>query len=323
MIVIPLMVFGFEEMLLLFISDETLEDFGIFKDLKNPISKDLTTLPLDNFFEFMSSPVALLAIICYVYLEIAFQINYSDTVTKPSIERSERLETQLNIIRRESQLITANADKIKEEAKKRREEIEKEGEKVIKFFAKTSQRFSYVKEMIEKKKLEEEEKKLVSAASKTRRLGHYVERLFREDSEAEDTLTAKSSSPQAQKLAISTIINFSSRIFLLIIISFVIIHPRWFYINVFNLPPAITESVAMFSPEVVLTLLVPTILLFPVISWIISYIKHRNLIIRLKQEGRIKEILASVGDYVKKDEVDGAQAQGDTSETGQVATETA
>jgi uncharacterized membrane protein YdbT with pleckstrin-like domain len=177
--------------------------------------------------------------------------------------------------------------------------------------------------MIEKRKLEEEEKKLVSAASKTRRLGRYIERLFREDSEAEDTLTAKSSSPQAQKLAISTVINFSSRIFLLIIISFVIIHPRWFYINVFNLPPAITESVAMFSPEVVLTLLIPTILLFPVISWIISYIKHRNIIIRLKQEGRIKEILASVGDYVKKEAVDALQDQGDASETGQVATETA
>ena len=323
MIVIPLMVFGFEEMLLLFISDETLDDFGVFKDLKNPISEDLTNLPLDNFFEFLASPVALLAIVCYIYLEIAFQINYTDTVTKPSLERSERLETQLNIIRRESQLITTNADKIKEEAKKRREEIEEEGEKVIKFFSKTSQRFSYVKEMIEKRKLEEEEKKLVSAASKTRRLGRYMERLFREDSEAEDTLTAKSSSPQAQKLAISTVINFSSRIFLLIIISFVIIHPRWFYINVFNLPPAITESVAMFSPEVVLTLLIPTILLFPVISWIISYIKHRNLIIRLKQEGRIKEILASVGDYVKKEEVDAPQDQGDASETGQVATETA
>jgi len=43
-------------------------------------------------------------------------------------------------------------------------------------------------------------------------------------------------------------------------------------------------------------------LLFPVISKIISLIKHRNLIIRLQQEGRIKEILASVGDYVKKEE---------------------
>jgi hypothetical protein len=46
------------------------------------------------------------------------------------------------------------------------------------------------------------------------------------------------------------------------------------------------------------------ILTFPVISKVISSIKHRNLIIRLQQEGRIKEILASVGDYVKKEEAD-------------------
>ena len=45
-----------------------------------------------------------------------------------------------------------------------------------------------------------------------------------------------------------------------------------------------------------------TILIFPIISKIISYIKHRSLIIQLQQEGRIKEILASVGDYVKKDD---------------------
>ena len=54
----------------------------------------------------------------------------------------------------------------------------------------------------------------------------------------------------------------------------------------------------------------------------VSYIKHRNLIIRLKQEGRIKEILASVGDYVKKEapleEETEAQTEGE-----QIASETA
>ena len=316
MIVIPLMVFGFKDMLLLFYSEARLQKIKLFKELENPVSIRLTSLPLDNFFEFMASPVALLAIVCYIYLEISFQINYIDTVTKPSLERRERLENQLEILRKESHAITANADKIKDEAKRRREEIEKDKEKVGKFIGKVTHRFSYVKEMIEKRKLEEEEKKLVSAASKTRRLGSYIERIFREDPEAEDTLTAKSSAPRAQSLATSTVINFAFRVSLLIIISFIIIHPRWFFINVFNLPPAITESMAMFSPEVVIILLIPFMLLFPVIGQVISYIKHRNLIIKLKQEGRIKEILTSVGDYVKKDEVEGPGGP------GQVVTET-
>jgi hypothetical protein len=155
--------------------------------------------------------------------------------------------------------------------------------------------------MIERKKLEEEEKKLVTAASKTRRLGRYIDRLFREDPEAQDTLTAKTSAPKQQSLAISTLTNFIFRVGLLVIISFIIIHPKWFLEVVFDMPPAIVESVVMFSPEVIIVLLLPIMLIFPVIAKIISYVKHRNLLIRLQQEGRIKEILASVGDYVKKD----------------------
>jgi hypothetical protein len=318
MIVLPLMVFGLRDMLDLFALKV---DF--LEKLENPVSQRLTNLPLDDFFLFLASPAALLAIVCYLYLEISFQINYADTVTKPSLERSDRLETQLDIIKRESQLITANVDKIKEEAKKRKEELGFEESKVSKFLTKSTQRFSYVKEMIEKRKLEEEEKKLVSAASKTRRLGRYIERLFKEDPEATDTLTATSSAPHAKSLVTSTILSLAIRLTLLIIVSFIIIHPHWFFVNVFNLPPAITESVAMYSPEVVIILLVPFMLIFPVIAYTISYIKHRNLIIRLKQEGQIKEILASVGDYVKKEKETEEEKEEEAGGPGQIATETA
>jgi len=237
---------------------------------------------------------------------LTFQINYADTVTKPSLERNERLEAQLNILARESHFITANIDKIKTEAKEKMKEIEEEQQEglvVGKFFAKTGRRFSYVKEMIERKKLEEEEKKLVTAASKTRRLGRYIDRLFREDSEARDTLTASSSAPRSRNLATSTLFNFIYRLGLLMIISFIIIHPYWFLATIIQLPEAITESVAIFSPEVIIILLLPIMLIFPVISKLISFIKHRNLIIRLQQEGRIKELLISVGDYVIKEEL--------------------
>jgi hypothetical protein len=300
MIVIPMMVFGFKDMLALFNLS-----FEYFEDLTYPLDESFTQIPLDNFLTFLSSPVILLAILSYIYLEIAFQINYTNTVTKPSLERSDRLEAQLDILRSESHFVIANADKVKEEAKKRKEELEiEEKETISKLFGRTGERFSFVKEMITKRKLEEEEKKLITAASKTRRLGRYIDRLYREDIEAHDTLTAKSSAPSSQSLAISTLINFTYRLFLLIIISYIIIHPKWIFTNIFNLPPSIIDSVGIFSPEAIIILLAPLILIFPVISKIISYIKHRNLIIRLQQEGRIKEILASVGDYVKKSELE-------------------
>lgn len=302
MIVLPLMVFGLREMLDLFGLH-----FNYLDQMADPLDPSLNEIPIDNFILFIASPVIGFAIIAYIYLELAFQINYTDTVTKPSLERSDRLEAQLNILARESHFITANVDKIREEAKKRMEEIEiehEEGLAIGKFFARTGKRFSYVKEMIERRKLEDEEKKLVTAASKTRRLGRYISRLFQEDTEAKDTLTASSSAPRAANLAISTIINFIYRVGLLLIISFIIIHPLWFLDTIIQLPPAITESVVMHSPEVIIVLLLPIMLLFPVISQLISFVKHRNLIVRLQQEGRIKELLTSVGDYVKMEQVE-------------------
>ena len=315
MIIIPLMVEGLRSMMSLINIHITYLD-----EMVNPIDPSLDQIPLDDFFAFMASPIISFAIISYIYLEIAFQINYTNTVTKPSLERSDRLEAQLDILSRESYFVTANIDKIKQEAKEKIQEMEseqKEGIAIGKFFAKTGKRFSYVKEMIEKKKLEEEEKKLVTAASKTRRLGRYVDRLFREDSEARDTLTASSSSPRSRNLLTSTLFNFTYRLGLLLIISFIIIHPHWFLGSILHLPPAITESVAIYSPEVIIIILGPIMLLFPVIGKLISFIKHRNLIIRLQQEGRIKEILASVGDYVKKEELETPIEE----ETKEVATE--
>jgi hypothetical protein len=322
MIVIPLIAFGFNDMMNLF----GVPPLPYLKDLANPLDPTLSNIPINDFFAFMASPITVFGIASYIYIEISFQAHYADTVTKPSLERSERLEAQLDILKRESIHITANVDKIKAEAKKRKEEIEgkeKEGISVSKFLSKTATRFSYIKEMIEKRRLEEEEKKLVTAASKTRRLGRYIDRLFREDPESQNTLTARSSSPRVGNLVLSTVINFSYRIILLIFISFIIIHPRWFLVNVFNLPDAITESVAMYSsPEVIIILLLPIMLIFPVISHLISYIKHRNLIIRLQQEGRIKEILTSVGDYVKKDVVEEKIEEKKSIETEEAISET-
>ncbi|MBD3211577.1 MAG: hypothetical protein GF311_03135 [Candidatus Lokiarchaeota archaeon] len=323
MIVIPLIIFGFRDMLSLFGLVEPFNSLGIINlsELANPLSPLFDDLPIDNFFAFLISPVALFAITSYLYLEFSFQINYIDTVTRPSLERSDRLEAQLNLLRKEAVHITANIDKIKEEAKKKKEELGLQKESVGKFLSQKDKKFSYVKEMIERKKLESEEKKLVQAASKTRRLGRYIDRLFREDLEADDTLTARSSAPRARNLAVSTATNSAFRLVVLILISFVIIHPEWFFVNVFQLPPAITESVATMSPEIIIILLLPIILLFPVIGKLISYIKHRSLVLRLKQEGKIKEIMASVGDYVKKEEKPPGEEIEEEISIGEVATE--
>ena len=319
MIIFPLMITGFKDMLDLFNLLEPFNDFlsgeGIIdlNNLADPLSDTFSNIPIDDFFGFFSTPIILFAIVSYLYLEMAFQINYTDTVTKPSLLRRDRLEAQLNLIRRESVHITTNIDKIKEEAKKKKEELGIERESVEKFLLRKEKKFSYIREMIEKKKLESEEKRLIQAASKTRKLGSYMDQLFREDPEAKDTLTARSSAPKTKNLAISTLINALLRLVVLIIISYIIIHPSWF-LNIFGLPESIVESVeAKVNPESIIILLLPIMLSFPVLAKIISFVKSRSLILRLKQEGKIKEILTSVGDYVKKEEIE-TKLEGDTEE---------
>ncbi|MEJ2249037.1 MAG: hypothetical protein P8Y70_06170 [Candidatus Lokiarchaeota archaeon] len=306
MMVTDLIFKGFIKMLDLFNLTQLFNNLGIINlnNLPSPLNPILSNLPINDFFVFLINPVALLAIIGYIYLEISFQTYYADIVTKPSLERGKRLSAQLELLQKESHYITANVDKIKEEAKKRREELGLEKQTLRKYFSKKETKFSYIKEMIERKRLETEEKKLISAASKTRRLGRYIDRLFREDKEAKETLTAKTAAPRSKNLATSTLLNSSVRIVILILISFVILHTPWFIINIFDLPPAITESLAMYSPEVIIILFLPILLIFPVLGKIISFIKHRSLILRLQQEGKIKEILTSVGDYVKTEPTD-------------------
>jgi hypothetical protein len=103
MIIVPLMVFGLKDMLSLFtLRVEYLEK------LSNPVNRELTNLPINDFFTFLGSSIAMFAIVDYMYLELAFQINYIDTVTKPSLERSDRLEAQLKVLQVESLHITAN-----------------------------------------------------------------------------------------------------------------------------------------------------------------------------------------------------------------------
>ena len=322
MIVVPLIIFGFIEMLDLLNAVELFNSLGIINlyELEDPLSPLFNQLPINDIFGFFASPVTLFAILGYIFLEFTFQINYIDQVTNPSLKRSKRLETQLSLLRKESDSITANVDKIKKEAEKKKEEMGLEKEKIAKFMQQKDERFSYIKEMIERKKLEMEEKKLVRAASKTRRLGRYVDKLFRQDPEAEDALTASSSAPQAKSLVISTVLNFTFRISILIIISFIIIHPQIF-LQV--LPPAISDSIAMSSPEIIILLLIPILLLFPIIAKTIGYVRQRSLIMQLKQEEKVQEIMATVGDYVKKEESGGGEGEEPSEEPSDVEVEEA
>jgi hypothetical protein len=110
MIVVPLIIFGFIKMLDLLNAVELFNSLGLIdlNELEDPLSPLFNQLPINDIFGFFGSPVTLFAIFSYVFLEFTFQINYIDQVTNPSLKRSERLEAQLSLLRKESDSITAN-----------------------------------------------------------------------------------------------------------------------------------------------------------------------------------------------------------------------
>ncbi len=138
-------------------------------------------------------------------------------------------------------------------------------------------RFSYVAELIEKKKLEKEEKMRMGAMKDTRRLANYLDKLFRQDPDAYSTLTAKSSSPSATNLISSTIINLASRIVIITVLAWICIHPYFIFVNVFQTPAAISQSIEISTPEAVLSIFIPIVLIIPLMSTIIRIAKHNKL----------------------------------------------
>jgi len=138
-----------------------------------------------------------------------------------------------------------------------------------------------------RRKLEEKARKMVEALHDTRRLSNYLNKLLAEDSEAEYTLTAKSSAPTAGRLIRSTVVDVLTRIIGITVIVFFISQTPWVLINIFQVPTSIFESVELqFTAEVILTLLIPVILLFPIISIVIRMSKQQHLREKLKAEER-------------------------------------
>ena len=138
--------------------------------------------------------------------------------------------------------------------------------------------------MIERRKLEEETKKLIEAKKDTRRLSNYLNQLLENDPEAEYTLTARTSAPTAGRLITSTVIDMAIRLGGITLIVFLVAQTVWVLTDVMNVPAAINESVELLTKEVILTLLIPLMLAFPLISVLIRGAKQQHLKDELRAE---------------------------------------
>lgn len=305
MIVLPLILYGVENLIAVFSDNFNLGqyiginhvDAGIITGnvLPYPINPAVVFMPIpEKFGQYLISPILQIALASFLYLEFTFQLNYIYQVTSPSEQRAERLYEQIQTLKRASQEAVIHLEAIEagEPTDIIEEELDEEGnviektkvESVRKFLSKTATGFSFIREMIERRKLEEQTKRAIEALQDTRRLSNYLNRLFEQDPEAEQTLTAKSSAPRAGRLIRSTVIDMVFRIAGITFLVFIISETPWIIEFIFRAPESIVNSVEMFTPEVMLTLFIPLVLLFPFISIIIRVTKAQQLRKKLKEE---------------------------------------
>ncbi|MBN2155524.1 MAG: hypothetical protein JW776_05740 [Candidatus Lokiarchaeota archaeon] len=311
MIIFPLMLYGIENLVAVFVENfnfgqyiginDVVEGVAVGEFLPYPIQPEIVFMEIpENFGAFLISPIFQIALASFLYLEFTFQLNYVDQVTSPSEQRAERLYEQVQTLKRASREAVINLEKIEagEPIEIIEQELDEEGnviekikvESVRKFLSKTATGFSFIREMIERRKLEEKTKRAVEALQDTRRLSNYLNRLFEQDPEAEQTLTAKSSAPRAGRLIRSTVIDMVFRIVGITFLVFIISLTPWVIEHIFRAPESIVNSVEMFTPEVILTLFIPLVLMFPFISIIIRQTKAQQLRKKLKQEEETRTV---------------------------------
>ncbi len=268
--------------------------------LKEDIFIDIKTL---SIFGFLSSTIFFIAVIMFLYLEFVFQLAYVQKVTTPSLERESRLSRQIDVMHEES---TKAVQRIKQVEEKKREQRQLEREKKMQLSEEDRQRmkekeerlslsslmsesgqatgFSYVAELIKKKKEEKKEQKLMDAMRDTRKVANYLDKLFDNDPKARDQLTARTAAPKATQLVRATIFNMVTRIVIITLLSWICIHPYQIFADILRSPEAISNSVELLTYESVLSLLIPLILIIPLISNIIRITKHNKLQEILRQE---------------------------------------
>jgi hypothetical protein len=305
MVVLPLILYGVENLISVFRYNFNLGQYIginhvdgttiIGNVLPYPINPEVVFMPIPkNFWQYLISPILQIALASFLYLEFTFQLNYVYLVTSPSEQRAERLYEQIQTLKRASQEAVVHLEAIEagEPTDIIEQELDEEGnvieiskvESVRKFLSKTATGFSFIREMIERRKLEEQTKRTIEALKDTRRLSNYLNRLFEQDPEAEQTLTAKSSAPRAGRLIRSTVVDMVFRIAGITFLVFIISETPWVIEHIFRAPESILTSVEMFTPEVMLTLFIPLVLLFPFISIIIRLTKAQQLRKKLKEE---------------------------------------
>ncbi len=258
-----------------FVSIQLILVVAAFRGL--PGVPDFTVFPSD-FVTFVTSSLQMFALVSFAYLEISFQMIYSDSVGKPVEEREEMLQKQLLLLRQATR---------KQDAIERGERL---GTTPLGRSAGATA-FSFLREAIERKVIGDKDVlENLDAISDVRRLQNYVDQVFASDPRAKDELTARAAAPSGAYVLSSTLVGSAFRFLAVISLSFLLMSPQ-FFVSVLNLSPGVQDSLALQQPEILLLFLVPIVFLFPFLAVLISAVSGREELIteERRRERRARE----------------------------------
>ncbi|UCE09397.1 MAG: hypothetical protein JSW61_10530 [Candidatus Thorarchaeota archaeon] len=251
--------------------------------------------PLD-FVAFLGGQVQIVALVSFAYLEISYQMIYSNSVGKPVEDREETLKKQLLALR---------------QATRKQDAIEK-GEKVSTTGMSRSSgaiAFSFLREAIERKVIGSQSAlENLDAVADVRRLQIFVDELLSADPNARDELTAKAASPSSSYVIGSTVLGSVIRFTSVVAVSFILMSPL-VLLSAMDLPPGIANSVELVQPEIVLLFLVPIVLLFPFAASVIGWITGREETEEIKLTKEEKEELKKKKKEFEQRKKDAAKAR--------------
>ncbi len=227
------------------------------------LSQYSATPPPANISWFLTSPIFLVALVSFIYLEASYQVVYFYSLLEPPTVREEQLRKQIDQLQTDAH---------------RQVPVQTQDVPVPKALQRMlgSDAFRLMRQVIERKLLRREWLVELKDAHEIRRLNTFVTRLFREDPEAQSALTARASTPSLSRMTALSIGSSVIRFVFVILIAYICLHPVIF-LAFLNAPLIIIESIELlFLPEKTLFFLVPLALLFPLVATIIGYIRQRR-----------------------------------------------
>jgi hypothetical protein len=231
-----------------------------------------TVIDSSNIIAMLFSPLFFMGFMLYLLLEIAFQTSYTLNILEPMTEREKRIQKHLKRIR--------TFVPVSEESDAKSQEKAVQSMQSSKFGLLAS---SYLREMVENRVFKSGETAI--DAKSMMRLQSYLANLNQSDPMTDQKLAAKTAQPDVSALLKHFIPTMILRVIAVIIFSYIIMSPESL-LGLF-LFPALRQSLELSQPEFRTIAIINIVLIFILISVILSYLssgRTGNVLKRVVQQ---------------------------------------